>query len=110
LASAELYNPASGVWTVTGSLNTARYNHTATLLENDKVVVAGGYDSNFSASASTEQYDSLGGAWTATANLNHERGGHTATLLENGMVLVAGGFDTFRFRTLTSTELGRGHH
>ena len=46
LTNAEVYNPASGTWTATGSLNTARDYHTATLLPNGQVLVAGGADSN----------------------------------------------------------------
>jgi len=42
LTNAEVYNPASGTWTVTGSLNTGRSAHTATLLTNGQVLVVGG--------------------------------------------------------------------
>ena len=84
-------DPASGTWTFTGSLNTARYLHTATLLPNGMVLVAGGFDSTSNASASAELYDPASGTWTVTGSLNTARARHTATLLPNGMVLVAGG-------------------
>ncbi len=61
LASAELYDPASGTWTATGSLATARYRHTATLLPNGKVLVAGGDDNSAVDLASAELYTSDGG-------------------------------------------------
>ena len=81
-----LIDPA---WVLPGALNTARYAHTATLLPNGQVLVAGGY--NAGALSSAELYNPATGAWTTTGNLNTARYVHTATLLPNGQVLVAGG-------------------
>jgi N-acetylneuraminic acid mutarotase len=80
----------SGVFNNTGSLATERNSHTATLLTNGKVLVAGGFG-NVGYLASAELYDPASGTWTATGSLATARYEHTATLLPNGKVLVAGG-------------------
>ena len=91
---------ASWSWRVTRSLNTARYSHTATLLQNGMVLVAGGFDrTGITATASAELYDPASRTWTLTGRLNIARVYHTATLLQNGMVLVAGGTDSNSFAT-----------
>jgi N-acetylneuraminic acid mutarotase len=98
-------------WAVTGNLNTPRYGHTATLLGNGKVLIAGGLDSAlapFSVTDSAELYDPATGTWSGTGNLNTGRIGHTATLLPNGKVLVSGGRDRIAppfFGLIGSAEL-----
>ncbi len=72
-------------------VNTGRESHTATLLTNGLVLIAGGADRDYNLLASAELYDSAAGTWTPTSDLNVSRVGHTATTLPNGKVLVAGG-------------------
>ena len=80
---------SSGTWTATGSLNTARSQHTAILLPSGKVLIAGGWNNNTMASA--ELYDPSTGTWTVTGSLNTTRSLDTAILLPSGKVLIAGG-------------------
>jgi WD40 repeat protein len=93
----------SGTWTETGDLITRRWDHTATLLPDGMVLVAGGVGEHVTALTSAELYDPAGGSWTATGSLATGRQSHTATLLPNGMMLVAGGSD--HEVSLTSAEL-----
>ena len=86
---------------VTGALANPRAYHTATLLANGKVLVAGGSDDTHSLS-SAELYDPVTGEWTLTGAMNDARDAHAAALLANGKVLVTGGFGG---PTLSSAEL-----
>ena len=93
-ASSELYSPATGSFVPSGNLNTARDTHTATLLNNGKVLIVGGFNSNSDVVlASAELYDPASGSFTVTGSLNFARMVHTATLLNNGLVLITGGYD-----------------
>jgi len=77
----------------TGDLEEGRYNHTATLLEDGRVLVTGGTQDGKRALDSAELTGPVPGSWTPTARMSARRMRHTATLLGSGKVLVAGGYD-----------------
>lgn len=99
LGTAELYNPATGTWSKTGSLNTPRDGFTAMLLPSGEVLVAGGVDNADNALDTAEIYDPIKGTWRDTGSFGGARFDHAATRLADGSVLVAGGSNDDLFLT-----------
>lgn len=101
VATAELFDPTSGTFALTGTMTVARAMHTATML-NDGTVLLTGPDQT------AELFDPNGGSFASTGTMTTARASHTATLLSDGSVLITGGHDvdaSSTVRALSSAEL-----
>lgn len=92
-APAEVYEVDAGTWTVVGSMNEARYGHTATLLADGTVLIVGGHGSGMMPLSSTGIFDPTTRTFSAGPSLQSARFRHVAVPLADGSVLIAGGGD-----------------
>ena len=87
LDTAEIFNPVTQNFESTGTMQADRSEHTSTLLNNGKVLIAGGKQ------VAAELFDPTIGTFSFTGEMKTLRRNHTATLLQSGNVLIAGGID-----------------
>jgi N-acetylneuraminic acid mutarotase len=95
LPSAEIYDPDAKTWSTTGAMHVARWGHSAVLLSDGSVLVAGGTavrsGQSVAALRSAERYNPDTGVWTEVAPMTDARTGHPAVVLGDDQVLVVGG-------------------
>lgn len=83
----------AGKITAVGELKTSRAAHTATVLNDGKVLIAGGFGGGEKGLKTAEIYDPATNKFSSANNMNVARSGHTATFLPDGKILIAGGFN-----------------
>ena len=92
LTAAPLWAADPGTWApLSADMYQARVGHTATLLKDGKVLLAGGKDASGQALATAELFDPAASSYAPLGNLAVAVWGHTATLLSDGTVLISGG-------------------
>jgi hypothetical protein len=101
--TAEQFDPATGTFTATGLMTQFRNGHTAALLNNGKVLLAGGFNGNSLQDA--ELFDPTTRTFSPTGLMSSPRANHTAALLNDGTVLVAGGDNTILSGGVATAEV-----
>ena len=104
-STAEIYDPTSATWHAAAGMSVARYHHTAALLPDGRVLVAGGWaltTNSDKSLATAEIYDPAANDWTATGSMATGRARGSMTTLPDGRVLVVAGVDPAYHVTATA--------
>lgn len=93
LTSCETYDPLTGVWSLTGDLNSTRWDCICITLTTGKTIILRGKDDFGTILDSCELYDPGTGLWTLTASMPSVKNLFATVLLNNGNLLTVGGWD-----------------
>lgn len=95
--------PTASTWVLAGTMTYTRYNHSAVVLNDNKVLITGGFGGQTGTSKSAEIYNPTSNVWASAVSMATDRALHTSTKLLDGRVLVVGGYDGLK--ALTTIEI-----